>query len=129
VARGAASGFSIGNKGYLGIGGTGGAYLQDFWQYTPDISTTAMEELEVSTSGLEVFPNPAKEFIVINYPIAGKENIDITVTSAEGKIVYRPQLPSNTSNLRFQTSNLRAGLYFVCLKNGKQTSVKKFLIE
>lgn len=32
----AAVGFSIGNKGYMGIGG---GYTQDFWEYDPDTNS------------------------------------------------------------------------------------------
>ncbi|HEY5773046.1 MAG TPA: hypothetical protein VIS75_10475, partial [Chitinophagaceae bacterium] len=36
IARQVATGFSIGNKGYVGIGRTVGfSYLQDFWEYNP----------------------------------------------------------------------------------------------
>jgi type IX secretion system substrate protein len=157
VARGAASGFSTGSKGYLGIGGTGGPYLQDFWEYTPDSSTTAIDEPDHDSyrDGLkfEVYPNPASHYIIVSFQSTLHNKIELSITDVKGKKIYSQQLhPSlggtslpdknlDSASLRkFQTkvnvSQFSKGLYFIivndaCLpdKQGKENVVKKFLKE
>ena len=46
-ARDAVVGFSVGNKGYMGTGYNGGGNLSDFWEYTPDGTTTYRDTILV----------------------------------------------------------------------------------
>ncbi|HKR04452.1 MAG TPA: kelch repeat-containing protein [Bacteroidia bacterium] len=135
--------FSIGSKGYIGVGGEdSGPLYNDFWEYTPDSAcATGIDEFEASGLKFEVSPNPAKEFIVISYPPDsyrdGKENTDITITNVEGKKVYqKPLTPKGEPTINIPLLKLRAGVYFVEISNaclpvrqGKQRAVKKFIKE
>jgi N-acetylneuraminic acid mutarotase len=123
--------FSIGNKGYVGMGyGNITPFLYDFWEYTPDSAcATGIEELTNDNLDFTISPNPAKDFIVINYPLTGKEKVEITVTDVAGKKVYQTKLQTTTLNFKLQTLNFPRGIYFVEVNNGKQKGVKKFLKE
>ncbi|MEP7168700.1 MAG: T9SS type A sorting domain-containing protein, partial [Bacteroidota bacterium] len=130
LARDEAAFFSIATKGYIGSGGLNGpitnVYYSDFWEFTPD-STTSIEELPASNFQFTISPNPAKDYIVISAEFRAKENIELTITDADGKKVYETQLQTKTLNFKLQTLNFSNGIYFVELTNGKQKAVKKFL--
>jgi hypothetical protein len=77
-----------------------------------------------------ISPNPAKDFIVINYPLTGKEKVEITVTDVAGKKVYQtPLTPKGEPEMKISLEDLKAGIYFVEVNNGKQKGVRKFLKE
>jgi hypothetical protein len=100
----------------------------DFWEYTPDSAcATGIEKLTNDNLDFTISPNPAKDFIVINYPLTGKEKVEITVTDVAGKKVYETRLL--TSDFRLPTSDFTKGIYLVEVNNGKQKGVKKFLKE
>jgi type IX secretion system substrate protein/galactose oxidase-like protein len=122
--------FSIGSKGYIGLGGPGISSYNDFWEYTPDsVCATGIEELTIYNLQFTIAPNPVKEFIVISYPLTGKEKIKITITDINGRKVFDTQLQAKTLNFKLQTSNFSNGIYFVELNNEKEKAVKKFLKE
>ena len=122
--------FSIGSKGYIGLGGLNGPisniFYFDFWEYTPD-STTAIEEFQVSGFGFQVSPNPAKDFITISSTLGVKEKTTVTITDVRGRKVYETKFLS--SDFRLPTSDFQKGIYLVTLDNGKQKAVKKFVKE
>jgi N-acetylneuraminic acid mutarotase len=132
ITRDLAVCFSINNKGYLGIGWKdAGPFYRDLWEYTPDSinCTTGIEELPTSNLDFTISPNPAKEYLIISYPLAGKKNIYITITDAQGKKVYETIIKPLTSDLRLPTSDFSKGIYFAEVSNGKQKAVKKFIKE
>src|SRR6185436_3667018 len=128
VARGAASGFCIGGKGYLGIGGTGGPYLQDFWEYTPD-STTNVEELLNSDLQFSISPNPAKNFLILQYSLPGKGNWHLVLRDIHGKEVYSQQIITRKGQLIIDISQFSKGLHFIECNNGKDVISRKLLKE
>lgn len=123
--------FSIGSKGYIGfgVGGIGaGPFYNDFWEYTPDSACATGIEEEFSNFNLQftISPNPAKDFIIIDYPLLnGKEKINFRITNVTGKIVLQTQLSNSTISLK----NLSKGIYFVEASAEKQKAVRKFVKE
>lgn len=125
-ARNECISFSIGNNGYVGLGQAVNSFPNDFWEYTPD-SSTSITELTLSKLEFTISPNPVNEFIAISYPSDKKENLELTISDAHGKKVYKTKLL--TSVLRLPTSDFQKGIYIVELNNGKQKAVKKFIKE
>ncbi|HKR04490.1 MAG TPA: T9SS type A sorting domain-containing protein [Bacteroidia bacterium] len=130
--------FSIGNKGYAGTGMDGGNNLSNsFWEYTPG-NTTGITESQDSGTRFQVYPNPAKELIVINYSLIKKEDLEITITDVQGQKIYIEQHEAQKpeSETKINISNFSSGIYFVeishaCLpvRQGKPRMVKKFVKE
>jgi len=133
--------FSIDNKGYIGAGGVNGNnYYADFWEYTPD-STTSIEEFPSASVGqFSISPNPAKDYIVINYPPNSysdeKEKINLVITDAKGKKVLTSVFRPRSSDLRLPVSSFKKGIYFVELitlptgeGRGGTKAIRKFIKE
>ncbi len=91
--------------------GTIGTY--DYWivKLYPD-TITSITNLTTPTSGLQIFPNPFTNEFTVSVPmLRDKLPVEIKMFDVFGKQVLTQQL--QTTNLKQQTANLPAGVYFV----------------
>jgi type IX secretion system substrate protein/Kelch motif protein len=115
--------FSIGTKGYIGLG-CDDTLMSEFWEYTPDsVCTTGIDEVSSANFQFSVLPNPAKDFITINYSFNEIEKLNLTIINIEGIVIYESQLLQSTISLK----DFSKGIYFVEVSDGKQKTVKKFV--
>jgi hypothetical protein len=77
-------------------------------------------------SGITVFPNPAHEKIQVNG--TDLENSAIKLIDVVGREISVP-LTKDKKGLIFDTSSLKAGVYFISIKKGNETTVKKVVIN
>lgn len=77
---------------------------------------------------LTVFPNPSNSIFQINV-YRGGNNLDITLTDVEGKIVWHTiENPGQASlNLQIDASKLNAGIYILSIRNEQQWLNKKLV--
>lgn len=78
---------------------------------------------------LKVFPNPATEFVTIDYGFTGwnKSGVGLEVVNNIGEIVYSQQLPMYSGFQQINVSHYSAGIYNVYIKRGSQVvSATKF---
>lgn len=84
-----------------------------------------------ATSAFNLFPNPAHDFIQINYASAGlTAPVSVSVYNAIGRVVRTFSLAPEASGVfqkNMPLTDFAAGVYFVRLKVGPQTIVKKFV--
>ncbi len=128
-SRNLAASFTLNNKGYFGVGKnwTGLPLVttyNDFWEYTPD-GSTSVNEYSASNLQFTISPNPAKDFIVINYPLYNEDKINLSITDMQGKKIYESQLSQSAISVK----NFSKGIYLVELNNGKQKTVKRIVKE
>lgn len=129
-----ASGFSIGNKGYVGIGWDGNfAYLNDFWEYTPDLITRINDDQNSLTENIFVYPNPnngsfALQFDQLKY--FGRD-YSIEVFTMTGKRIYVKEnsLLAQTTSIPIQIPNIHSGIYLMNVKTGNHKSSTRLIIE
>ncbi|MBK9191074.1 MAG: T9SS type A sorting domain-containing protein [Crocinitomicaceae bacterium] len=76
---------------------------------------------ENSTGSFTLFPNPAADFIYMNFS-EGIQNGEIILSDLTGKVVFQTAV-SETNNFNIDIKNLEAGHYFVTLitEENKQT--------
>jgi len=67
----------------------------------------------VGMSGISLYPNPAKDFIVIG----GVENSEIEIFDMQGQLCRKLILTS--AEMRINISDLKAGVYFINARNDK----------
>jgi hypothetical protein len=122
-------GFSIGNKGYLGIGDhpTAG-WLKDFWEYTPD-SINDINNENMTFSMESYFDENG--FFVCNFPPASSSKINLHLYDLRGRVVLSKEFqPSiNNTSIKINSKSLSKGIYFVEANNRKDKIVRKFLKE
>ncbi len=77
-----------------------------------------------------MYPNPASNEVFIQFYNNTSANADIKINNALGQLIYNSNTPLNAENrATVNTSGLASGMYFVTIKNGEQTQVKKLIIK
>ncbi len=124
-ARGYPVSFAIGNKGFFGLGNSSSFY-NDWWEYTPD-TTTGITDIQSSINDIQLFPNPAKDFIKVSINNKQQKTAvkKIAITDAVGKTVYSSTIESN--EIEMDVRQFAKGVYTIQVNDGKQSAVKKFL--
>ena len=79
---------------------------------------------EVSMSNFQLYPNPTKDFIIIELPSA-IEVSKITIYDAMGKQLSTHQV--STTNHKIDVSQLSNGVYFLKMEAVNSSSVKRFI--
>lgn len=83
-------------------------------------------------SALDVFPNPANEFITVGFTTATAENINIEIVNATGQIVYSKIYNDNQTGYHFYTipTGLFAnGLYYISAKTETSNTASSFMVN
>lgn len=119
VGRISAVGFSIDSKAYFGTGNSSSGYKNDFWEYSPGI--TSNSDLIGNKNTIKIYPNPANNKITINSP----EKSILEMTDINGQIIETFQ--QNSSNMTIDISNYPNGIYFVKVKAQEKMFVQKII--
>lgn len=83
---------------------------------------TSLEE--ISSNFLQVFPNPATEYLHV---VSDRTIDQVVLVDAEGRVVL--EQPVNKSSTRLQVSNLSQGVYLLRIVAGKDITSKQVLIN
>jgi hypothetical protein len=70
---------------------------------------------------LKVYPNPSKDYVIIEFLTTDLENAMIEITDSNGRSLNNIQLQSNRDQLVVDTHNWKPGIYFIVLKTGSKT--------
>ena len=78
--------------------------------YNPssDIYSQNNESLDIN-----IFPNPASEFIAVQVMGLNKENLNIDMYDVTGKLVQQSSISAGATNTYLDTKSLYAGTYIV----------------
>lgn len=78
----------------------------------------------------ELSPNPASEVVFIKFDLPETSDLSIDLFSNTGKLLRNKQV-ENMSNgiVKFDTSDLPAGLYFVQIRDDQNAVTRKFVVE
>ena len=77
-----------------------------------------------------LYPNPASEFITIEFANSMGEDTEIRLYDMSGKLVLRQDLgmlPYGNNSIRIELDALTSGLYFYELQSGESISSEKFI--
>lgn len=86
---------------------------------TPQLGTS---EVQNSKNNFNIYPNPAQESFKIQAKNGAAKDVKITVSDASGKTVR-----SFDNQESYDISSLEKGVYFVTIKNGKNTETQKII--
>jgi hypothetical protein len=84
----------------------------------------------IEANDMKMFPNPNDGKFTLSFNIKGKGNVDVIIYNAEGKVVYKDNLPNFTGNYskEIDLSTKEKGGYFVRVQQGKSSQVKKIIV-
>jgi len=98
-----------------------------------DPACKEMEDLDDSdtTQSFETYPNPANQYVIIDFDSLLDENIHINLVDAAGKIVHRhsqEMKAGHAADIRLNTAHLGAGIYYVHILSQQKFEPKKITI-
>jgi uncharacterized surface protein with fasciclin (FAS1) repeats len=84
-----------------------------------------------SIENLNVYPNPASEFVSISYTTIGNENVSYRMTDLSGKSVIARDLGvrNGVQIENIDLSNLSSGMYILEIAAGNKRSVQKVTVK
>jgi hypothetical protein len=87
-------------------------------------SSVCAVNLQRSSSEISLFPNPATNSILIQFPDAGQYSV--ALLNGAGQSMTDPAL--GTGNITLDVSHVAAGLYYVVIRQGNTKEVREVLI-
>jgi hypothetical protein len=91
---------------------------------------TANYNLKQNPSSIQVYPNPVKSEIVIEFNNGNiEDSSQIELVNQIGEIVYKKEINLNTNSIRINTELLSNGLYYVLLTGKHLFQSHKLMIE
>ena len=90
-------------------------------------STVKKIEISIAANGINIYPNPVKDYINIELlnALTARDVVDITVYAATGNKVFQ----SSTYTQKINTSKWAKGVYTIAVKTTQQTISKKIIVE
>ena len=95
--------------------------VQHFAIASPILSTYTPKELVTS---FRFYPNPAKDFLQLEFLNSRSQKFSFTITNIDGKILSKTE-----NQTRIDISSLSKGLYFGTFKVEDQVTTKKIIVE
>jgi len=88
----------------------------------------SIEDNENGTESIQVFPNPATDYVKIQFLNWGETKKEIKVIDLEGRIVYNIE-GIIEDHYTIPVQKLKSGIYFLETRNTKNSVVKKFVMK
>ncbi|HET6226547.1 MAG TPA: T9SS type A sorting domain-containing protein, partial [Bacteroidia bacterium] len=87
------------------------------------------KEVSILQNGLRVKPNPATNFLDVQWTTRNISQTSIRILNAEGKIVKTITTQRTVNQQRISLDGLAKGIYMLVLKTGSDQQVSKFVIQ
>ena len=91
-------------------------------------STTTVEDKLLEKTEINIYPNPANDFIVIQFNALVKNAIHVELLDITGKIIKKSRLEQGTTITNFDTKELAKGQYLIKFTTQKESITKKIII-
>ena len=91
---------------------------------------TGVREAETDEITYSIHPNPASDFVQLDFSLANSANVSIQITDIAGKVVDREplgMLASGTYSHRINITGFSKGMYFCNLLCGTHTTTQKLI--
>ncbi len=117
------------NRSYTVIDGTNPDFTTCFGEcdFSCPIVSTQDPNLD---AGISVYPNPASDYVLVEYLLDQSSDLNIKMINAIGQVVNAKKLgfvQNGTS--RLDTSNLPSGVYMIQISNGDKQLTRRISIE
>lgn len=92
------------------------------------VTTGALKESE-TTVFISVYPNPAYDFVALQFQNYSTYNCLLKVTDISGKIIHEEKINAGTGVIKHyvNTSTFEKGIYFITINSGNYTETVKFI--
>ncbi len=88
-------------------------------------------ELDLESLTLKLYPNPAGEFLNVEFGNINADEANINIINVKGEVVFNEfkKLNRNFNTVQVNTTKLPTGIYFVQLQSASGIVTKKLIIE
>jgi hypothetical protein len=95
------------------------------------VVTSACPRLGDASIQLQVYPNPASEYINVSFNVEETQQVTISLRDAAGRVVYNEAIDAAAgfNNLQIDLSNLSKGVYFVQLQTASSSENTRLIIK
>lgn len=108
------------NAGPYGThGGNFGTYYSINFMSVFGLNTPSVEPV----AAVEIFPNPAKDKVYVNYTASGSGNI--MLVDLQGKVLYNEQVVKASGTTTINMESLASGVYIVKVITGNESYIQK----
>jgi polyhydroxybutyrate depolymerase len=90
-----------------------------FQQHTLDCNPNSLNDLQNHIPQIKIYPNPAFQFVTLEFDNAIKDNCTLTLYNTQGQLV-QTIMDITTNKVEIQIKNLVSGLYFLHLRTDRQ---------
>lgn len=100
--------------------------------FTEYVTPSSVAETNSNFYSVNVFPNPVKDELNINYSLLSSEKVTASIYSLTGELISRLDESNQTSGehlIHSNVSSLSKGIYLLELKAGNQIETKKIIVE
>jgi hypothetical protein len=92
---------------------------------------TGITEVPASAFGISISPNPASEFVMINYTLEKSDAVKLNVTNSLGQSVYHyeTKMSKGINSISVNLKKFSAGVYTVNTDIGENSYSAKFVVK
>jgi hypothetical protein len=108
------------------------ATVEFCWDQCDACVTSSVNEAVAPFTGVNIFPNPAKEFVNVNFTSVDAGNVSIEIYNTLGQRIALEQLGFRTAGANTHQINLNGmnnGVYFVKINNGLNSITQKLSVN
>jgi len=109
-------------------------YEDDYWGLISIVDSVACDSSWLTTSinkindiGFELFPNPASNLLNIQIKENQGNVFQMDIVDLQGRKVLSKQIITSM-NVQVSISNLKSGMYFINIEQGRRSTTKKFTV-
>lgn len=116
---------SIGSNGYVFKGAAG------FTINVIDPTTVGVEEVKQVTS-FNVFPNPVKNNVNIEFNLVKRSNVEVFVTDLLGNkvaLIVSEEMNAGNNKISYNVSDISSGIYLLSINTDNSIQVKKIVVS
>lgn len=95
---------------------------------TTYIPTTGIQNTNLETAQVKVFPNPSSEILIVQLVDLNTENLKVELFDITGKLIETTTLLQGSTIAYFDTKALYSGQYFIKISNNKTIATKKVIV-
>lgn len=98
---------------------------------SPQNCSVAIPETDQDKNLISLYPNPAKENVLLNLNLTWKTNVLVSAYNIKGQLVYEKQFVnvSEKNFLSIETDTWISGLYCFKVNDGSKISVSKLIVD
>jgi hypothetical protein len=95
------------------------------------VVTTICPRLGEAVTQLQVYPNPANDYINVSFNVEETQQATIILRDAAGRVVYNEAIyaAAGFNNQQIELSSLSKGVYFVQLQTASSSENTRLIIK